>query len=559
MFHIFCGSGAKKRRSILEKGPRVEYVQENDIKHFQERLKEANLEEKEDYQMGSGMKAKNERVVTVAQMSSPFPASGNMRTPNKSRSSSTGQIHLQNTDTRTNKSNFRGDGQLYVQNMRTPDKRTNKSRSVSVGQLHLQAQQETRRTVSLSPNIKTNRFPRSGKKHLEADQNNWRTASLSPNVIPRGASSNDEQWRTQEENQKAFSLSPNIKRTGKRPSRILTRQDRNQRGSPYGPNLQATPTTQPIRQSPIQNQEMNRLVIGNTRFPSSGAGFPSDLEALDAALGAVPNTPELQRKLQLDKILIRPIVTMKGEAYDKDRWFQRDLDSERNFHSSCTDLVQIVMLANAQETAKKVVEFLSSDMIEPRYVPSEHPFQQRRLNHFHTYWNVMHQLPFYMKKWDKKTKAKLIWFYEVGVTETLPCPWCQKHYTKWLKESPVSGNVGSIKKLNQWLFKLHDDVNRRSHKPNFNWREYERRWAPRKNTRKAESSFNGESKQDDVVNSLSVRAPSQQVANLQKAGYMMQRDVYTPPITYDNYQMYLPDHEGQPMVYDSGFTTYHYD
>jgi len=199
------------------------------------------------------------------------------------------------------------------------------------------------------------------------------------------------------------------------------------------------------------------------------------------------------------------------------------------------------MLTNHQETAKKLKEFLCSDLIEPRYVPSEHIFRNRRLNHFHVFWNIMHQLPYYMKKWNKKTKEQLIWFYEVGIRETLQCPICQNHFSKWLIQMPVSDAVGSRTKLNQWLFILHDDVNRRSNKPSFQWKAYERRWAPngsRNNIGKADDQINYKSKQEDMRPSLPGDS-LHQVVNLQQSDFMLlHRDAYAAPYIYDSYPVY---------------------
>jgi len=609
MFNQICGFGAKKQRTTKASVPKVEFVQPNDIVHFQQRLKEAkvngadnfefvgngasvpwdydgiqftnsswipinnsrsrdllngrkefstpiketaakwtvsatppnpnsNENRSEDYKLYAPGRAWTEprpqkqgrvdrrRIISpsglaIANMSRPFPVSmQHSKTPN--RSSSAGQSHLQAQEKRRTVS--------LSPNILASDRISNS------GQKYLQTQQDIRRIFSVSPNVKAKQaFPNSGQRNFQVQQNNERAMSLSPN--PQGERPTNGQGRFPENYMRGLSQTPNPGR-----ARMSSNQKSHRRAASYGHNLQVSPTTQPVRQSPLQNQEMKKFSVGSNRFPSSanigGTGLPAELEALDAELGAVPRTPELMRKLKLSELLITPIVTMKGTAYDNERWFERDFDSQRNFHSSCTDFIQIVMLTDAQETAKKLKEFLSSELIEPRYVPTEHVFRKRQLNHFHTFWNVMHQLPFYMKNWDENTKSKLIWFYEVGVKDTLPCPFCQKHYIQWLKDKPVSSHVGSMKNLNQWLFKLHDEVNRTSKKPKFEWKGYERRWGPRKNMIKAVPGFH-EVKQDDVV------------VNLQTPGFTMQRDIYTSPVTNDNFQMYdAVGQQGQAVVYD---------
>jgi len=619
MFNQICGMGAKKPRPAKAGVPKVEFVQPYDILHFQQRLKEAKLNGTVNFELGdngascttyasvpgdyerkqytnlSYMQINNIRsrdlsnsrtgfstpikataskwaetatppnpnsienraeeyklyapgrawteprpqnqgrinrrrtispsVLAIANMSRPFPVSmQHSKTPNMS--SRAGQSHLQAQENRRTVS--------LSPNIRASDK-------LSKGQKYLHTQQDIRRPVSVTPDVKAKHaFPNSGQSHLQVQQNNDRAMSLSPN--PQKKKSTHRRFPLNY--LRGLSQTPNPAR-----ARKSSKKKSHRRAASYGKNLQVSPTKQPVRQSPIQNQETKKIWVGNNRFPSSAkvssTGLPPELEALDAELGAVQRTPELTRKLQLSDLLITPIVTMKGTAYDNQRWFERDFDSQRNFYSSCTDFIKIVMLTDAQETAKKLKEFLSSDLIEPRYVPTEYVFRKRRLNHFHTFWNVMHQLPFYIKNWDEKTKSRLIWFYDVGIKDTLPCPFCQKHYIQWMKDKPVSSHVGTMTKLNQWLFKLHDEVNRTSKKPNFQWKGYERRWGPRKNMIKAVPGLH-EIKQDDGV------------VNAQKPGFTMQRDIYTAPATYDNFQMYTTvGQQGQAVVYDTGFPTHY--
>lgn len=220
-------------------------------------------------------------------------------------------------------------------------------------------------------------------------------------------------------------------------------------------------STQPVARNPTQNKENKRQTIPNMTTPETAKAWSF--------------------KSQRDKLLVEQIVTLKWEAYDNVRWFDRDLDRNRDFHSSCTDFIQIVMLTETKDTVKnKIRQFLCSDLLNPRYVPQEHIFRQRRLNPFHTFWNVMHQLPYYIKTWDQRTKAEMIWFYQVGIRNTLLCQRCQGHYTKWLTEMPVYNAVESRMILNWWLFRLHNDVNRRTQKPEYHWYHYDRRWAPKR-------------------------------------------------------------------------------
>lgn len=78
-------------------------------------------------------------------------------------------------------------------------------------------------------------------------------------------------------------------------------------------------------------------------------------------------------------------------------------------------------------------------------------------------WTYDHPTPEYQKK--AKEFFKLI-------GDFIPCPSCAAHYKKYLKNNPVQ--AGSKDKLVQWVFDLHNDVNRRSHKPTLSFDEHQR-------------------------------------------------------------------------------------
>jgi len=182
-----------------------------------------------------------------------------------------------------------------------------------------------------------------------------------------------------------------------------------------------------------------------------------------------------KRKLALKNLLIRPIVQMKGEAWDDNEW--KDLGTFHSFHAACTEFLSIIELTEDKKMAAEITEFLGSEHLTPRYIAKDHPpWPGKKLNHFHVFWNLMHQLPFAVKKWNNATTRKLKLFYEEWVTTTLQCGYCKGHYKTWLKQSPPA--VTDRASLNQWLFMLHNDVNKRTSKPQFDWDKYNQRWGP---------------------------------------------------------------------------------
>jgi len=232
---------------------------------------------------------------------------------------------------------------------------------------------------------------------------------------------------------------------------------------------------------PIKNNERDSISLMSSNKSAQANNLIINTQFSDGIFrdsGAFPfqvKDDNGRRRTALERLLMKPVVSMRGIAYDNKAWY--DFDSERDFHSSCSDFLKIVMLSDAQDTARQIKNFITGNMLEPRFTPPEHEYNGGKLNHFKTFWNVMHQLPFNVGKFDYATQAKLKWFYEVGIRDTLPCEICKKHYSMWVVEKPVTAN--SLEELNMWLFKLHDHVNWSSKKPSFPWSMYKRRWGPR--------------------------------------------------------------------------------
>lgn len=221
-------------------------------------------------------------------------------------------------------------------------------------------------------------------------------------------------------------------------------------------------------------QEAGGLVFPYQQY--NGASTVGVYNNSNTAVSTEPWDPaEEKRKLALKNLLIRPIVQMKGEAWDDNEW--NDFNSFRSFPAACTDFLRIIELTKDSTMAAEIKEFLTSDLLTPRYVARNNPPENgKKLNHFHVFWNFMHQLPFAVKRWDTATSRKLKLFYEVWVRITLQCGYCRGHYITWVGKYPPP--VTDRESLNHWLFRLHNDVNLRSSKPQFEWSTYKQRWGP---------------------------------------------------------------------------------
>lgn len=236
-------------------------------------------------------------------------------------------------------------------------------------------------------------------------------------------------------------------------------------------------SSDPISQSAYQWTDINNYQdVGSVVSPYKQQNEDTTRGVYNDSIAAstLPiDTAEEKRKHALNNLLIRPIIQMKGGAWDDNKW--RDYTTFHSFHAACTDFLRIIELTKDKKMALEIKEFLGSELLTPRYIEKNHPPEaNKKLNHFHVFWNLMHQLPFAIKKWDAATAMKLKLFYEVWVTETMQCSYCRGHYQNWIKEHPVEvTNRGS---LNWWLFSLHNDVNKRSAKPQFEWSKYNQRW-----------------------------------------------------------------------------------
>lgn len=205
----------------------------------------------------------------------------------------------------------------------------------------------------------------------------------------------------------------------------------------------------------------------STLMSTVNNGVTDNIEKYDPA--------EEKRKLALKKLLIRPIIRMKGVAWDEKEW--KDFNTPHSFHAACRDFLRIIELSKEKKMAFEIKDFLTSDLLTPRYNPEHHQLENdKRLNHFHVFWNLMHQLPFAVQQWNKETAQKLNLFYKVWVAVLLRCNYCRAHYLTWIDKYPplVTDRVS----LSQWLFRLHNDVNQRTSKPLFLWAKYNQRWGP---------------------------------------------------------------------------------
>ena len=88
------------------------------------------------------------------------------------------------------------------------------------------------------------------------------------------------------------------------------------------------------------------------------------------------------------------------------------------------------------------------------------------------FWFTMHTVAYFYP--DNPTPEEMAHaknFYE-SFSVLLPCPGCAKHYSTLLESIPVRHAVTSRMNLIEWVNRVHNEVNRRLHKPVVSLEEY---------------------------------------------------------------------------------------
>lgn len=80
-------------------------------------------------------------------------------------------------------------------------------------------------------------------------------------------------------------------------------------------------------------------------------------------------------------------------------------------------------------------------------------------------WKTLHCITYYYPHNPSNEIKKLYAdFFNTVVVAILPCPICQKHYLKQLRDRPIYNNLHDRRSLSRWLVDLHNNVNKRNRK-----------------------------------------------------------------------------------------------
>jgi hypothetical protein len=90
-------------------------------------------------------------------------------------------------------------------------------------------------------------------------------------------------------------------------------------------------------------------------------------------------------------------------------------------------------------------------------------------------WKTLHCITYYYPNnpSDEIKKLYVDFFYNI-VVAILPCPICQLHFLKQLRDNPIYNHLHSRQSLSRWLVDLHNDVNKRNKKRIMKYEEADR-------------------------------------------------------------------------------------
>lgn len=75
-------------------------------------------------------------------------------------------------------------------------------------------------------------------------------------------------------------------------------------------------------------------------------------------------------------------------------------------------------------------------------------------------WTTLHCLTYnYPTKPNRETRKKTFYFFNYIIPSILPCPKCQKHFLKQLRNNPIGDRLDNRESLCRWLIEIHNYVN----------------------------------------------------------------------------------------------------
>lgn len=88
------------------------------------------------------------------------------------------------------------------------------------------------------------------------------------------------------------------------------------------------------------------------------------------------------------------------------------------------------------------------------------------------FWFTMHTVAYFYPDHPTTTDMANAQNFFESLRTLLPCPGCSVHYTGLLQRFPVYAHLSSRMQLMQWVNTIHNEVNRRLHKPIMSFDEY---------------------------------------------------------------------------------------
>ena len=87
-------------------------------------------------------------------------------------------------------------------------------------------------------------------------------------------------------------------------------------------------------------------------------------------------------------------------------------------------------------------------------------------------WNLLHTISYVSPNYyDLQIKKNYFYFFYNIIPSILPCPICQRHYLKELRNNPLHLHLNSKEELIKWIIHIHNLVNIKNKKKIFNREE----------------------------------------------------------------------------------------
>lgn len=122
-----------------------------------------------------------------------------------------------------------------------------------------------------------------------------------------------------------------------------------------------------------------------------------------------------------------------------------------------------------------IIFFIFVVMVVTMYRHHQHNLKSKDFHHVgRAGWSLLHQtaVQFPLQPSSQETSDMMQWIRLFGIL--FPCEDCRYHLNRYIETHPI--NASSREAIIFWCWRLHNDVNKRLHKPLFPLSHYLKEW-----------------------------------------------------------------------------------